>query len=80
MTDEVGQSLAGWQEGDREALIRQFGDRPVWGVVSTFAADSFYAGMTHVQAAELARREVDGDHGREAVVVLLLNCLVGPPL
>ena len=68
MTDEVGQSLAGWREGDRELMIRQFGDRPVWGVVSTSAADSFYAGMTHAQANELAQGEVDGDFGRDAVV------------
>ena len=80
MTDEVGQSLSGWRDGDRDALLRQFGDRPVWGIVSMAAMDSFYAGLTYAQAIALARDQVESDFGRDAVIVLLIERLIGRPV
>lgn len=61
------------------ALIRQFGERRVWAVVSTYALDSFYRGLTYAEAQHLARRELE-EPGRSTAIVLEIECEEGVPV
>jgi hypothetical protein len=56
------------------ALLR---DQAVWGVISTFAFDSFYDGLTFMEAKQLAEREVAREPGRDAVVVIAVQHFEG---
>jgi hypothetical protein len=52
---------------------------PAWGVVSTFAVDTLYDGLTYQQAVERAKEEAK-EPGRDAVVVLCVQRFEGPSL
>lgn len=60
-------------------LVDKYGSFPWWGVVSTWAADSFYQGLTYKQALAKASEEAE-EPGRDAVVVLMIQGIDGPPI
>jgi hypothetical protein len=63
-----------------EEIIRRYGAQPVWAVISTFAADSLYDGLTYAEARATAKKEEAREPGRSAVVVLVVEALPGTPL
>ena len=65
---------------DAQDIVRRLGHLPAWGVVSTFAAESFYENLTYEQAVRLAREEASREPGRTASVVLTISTEVGMPL
>jgi len=65
---------------DLPQLKNRYGSLPVWGVVSTFAADSFYTDLTLDQAEALVQREVANECGRSAALVLIIKSEDGRPL
>jgi hypothetical protein len=65
---------------DEADLKQRYGALPVWGVVSTFAADSFYEGLTLDEAESLLSREVSNESGRSATLVLVVKHEEGRPL
>ena len=67
-------------EIDFVEIAQAFAARPVWGVVSTFAADSFYEGLTLAEARSLAHQEAAREPGRTARVVLIVRTEEGKPL
>jgi hypothetical protein len=63
----------------RAQIIHDLGAYPVWAVVSTFAADTMYSGLTFPEAMHRAQVEAL-EVGREASVVLQLHHFQGPSL
>lgn len=62
-----------------EDIIKRWGHLPYWGVVSTWAADSFYENLTYTEAVALAEEEIK-EPGRDATIVLLISKHSGPPI
>jgi hypothetical protein len=67
-------------EVDLAELKNRYGSLPVWGVVSSFAADSFYTDLTLDQAETLVRRETTNERGRSATLVLVVKSEDGSAL
>lgn len=67
-------------EIDLAEMKDRYGSLPVWGVVSSFAADSFYTDLTLDQAETLVRREITNECGRSATLVLVVKSQDGSPL
>jgi hypothetical protein len=65
--------------GDVAALTARFGSERVWAVVSSFAADTYYRGLTYAEAVELVTRETR-EPGRSASVVLEVEYAEAVPL
>jgi hypothetical protein len=65
--------------GDVAELKVRYGSQRVWAVVSTFAADAYYRGLTYTEAVELVKRETR-EPGRTASVVLEIEYAEGVPL
>jgi hypothetical protein len=53
---------------------------PVWGVMSTLAADSFYADLALDRAEALVQREMTNERGRSATLVLIVKSEEGSAL
>ena len=62
-----------------QEIIEKWGHLPYWGVVSTFAADSFYENMTYAEAVAKAQEETR-EAGRDATIVLVISKHDGPPI
>jgi hypothetical protein len=63
----------------KDTIISQLGPFPIWAVISTFAADTMYSGLTYPEALHRAQIEAL-EVGREASVVLQIQHFQGPPL
>lgn len=72
-TDQIGLEIEA--PGHLGGILSQ----KVWGVVSNFAVDVLYDGLTYREACDKAKEEAN-EPGRDALVVLLVREYPGKPL